>query len=44
MNGTFEGAPDAHAVQPLYALKLAEAVNMAISASIDGESVTIKAG
>ncbi|MCG6858999.1 MAG: histidine phosphotransferase [Salaquimonas sp.] len=44
MNGTFEGAPDAHAVQPLYTLKLAEAVNMAVSASIDGESVTIKAG
>jgi len=43
MNGTSEGFPDAHSVQPLYTLKLAESAGMEISAAVDGESVTIKA-
>jgi len=44
LNGSFAEQLDAHAVQPLYTLKLAEAAGMAITATIAGESVTIKAG
>lgn len=43
MNGTFADPIDAHAVQPLYTLKLAEAAGMEISATVSGDSVVIKA-
>ncbi|GIL01994.1 MAG: histidine phosphotransferase [Alphaproteobacteria bacterium] len=43
LSGTFAGTLDAHAIQPLYTLKLAEAAGMAISATASGESVMIEA-
>ncbi len=42
LNGTFEEHMDAHAVQPLYTLKLAEAAGINVSVSIDGETVTFR--
>ena len=42
LNGTFEEHMDAHAVQPLYTLKLAEAAGIHVSVSIDGERVTFR--
>ncbi len=42
LNGTFEEHMDAHAVQPLYTLKLAEAAGIHVSVSIDGETVTFR--
>lgn len=38
------GAIDAHAIQPVYAGMVARAADMDIAISIDGETVTIKAG
>lgn len=43
LNGTFSEQLDAHAVQPLYTLKLAEAAGMEMSAVLEGESVIFKA-
>ncbi|MGB7286835.1 MAG: histidine phosphotransferase family protein [Salaquimonas sp.] len=43
LNGTFEENLDAHAVQPLYTLKLAEAAGLAVSASLQGEDVVFTA-
>lgn len=43
LNGTFSEQLDAHAVQPLYALKLAEAAGMKVSATLNGESVVFSA-
>ena len=43
LNGTFEENLDAHAVQPLYALKLAEAAGLEVSASLQDESVVFTA-
>jgi histidine phosphotransferase ChpT len=42
LNGAFEEHMDAHAVQPLYTLKLAEAAGVNVSVSIDGETVTFR--
>ncbi len=42
LNGAFEEHVDAHAVQPLYTLKLAEAAGINVSVSIDGETVTFR--
>ncbi len=42
LNGAFEEHMDAHAVQPLYTLKLAEAAGINVSVSIDGETVTFR--
>lgn len=43
LNGTFEEQLDAHAVQPLYTLKLAENAGMEVSAILQDESVIFKA-
>ena len=43
LNGTFSEQLDAHAVQPLYALKLAQAASMEVSATLNGESVVFSA-
>ena len=42
LNGAFEEHMDAHAVQPLYTLKLAEAAGIKVSVSIDGKTVTFR--
>lgn len=44
LNGSFGEQLDAHAVQPLYTLKLAEAASMSVSATLSGESVIFTAG
>ncbi|MFZ1813962.1 MAG: histidine phosphotransferase family protein [Rhizobiaceae bacterium] len=44
LNGTFSEQLDAHAVQPLYTLKLAEAAGMEVKATLSGESVVFTAG
>ena len=44
LNGRFDEQLDAHAVQPLYALKLAEAAKFEIAAMVSGESVVFSAG
>lgn len=43
INGQFEDHLDAHAVQPLYALKLAESAGYEVGATISGESVVFSA-
>jgi len=43
LNGTFEENLDAHAVQPLYTLKLAEAAGLSVSAILEGEDVVFTA-
>ncbi|MFK7902282.1 MAG: histidine phosphotransferase ChpT [Nitratireductor sp.] len=43
LNGTFEEQLDAHAVQPLYTLKLAEAAEMEVSAVLVDEKVVFSA-
>lgn len=43
LNGTFEENLDAHAVQPLYALKLAESAGLEVTVSLADESVVFKA-
>lgn len=43
LNGTFDEQLDAHAVQPLYTLKLAESAGMQVSAILQDESVVFKA-
>jgi histidine phosphotransferase ChpT len=42
LSGTFNGTVDAHVVQQVYALKLAEAAGVAITATAQGESVMFK--
>lgn len=42
LNGTFEEDIDAHAVQPVYTLKLAEAAGMTLSARLEGEDVVFE--
>jgi len=44
LNGTYQGQVDAHAVQPLYTLKLAEATGLAVTATLTGDSVVFRAG
>jgi len=43
ISGTHTGPLDAHAVQPLYTLKLAEAAGMKVTATASGENVVLKA-
>lgn len=43
MNGTFSEQLDAHAVQPLYLLKLAEAAGMKLDVRLEGEGVQFQA-
>lgn len=43
LNGTFEETLDAHAIQPVYTLKLAEASNIEVSAKLEGENVVFEA-
>lgn len=43
LNGSFEENLDAHAVQPLYTLKLAEEAGLDVSAVLEGESVVFNA-
>lgn len=43
LNGTFEEQLDAHAVQPLYTLKLAQAAGLSVSSVLDGEAVIFTA-
>lgn len=43
LNGTFEEDLDAHAIQPVYTLSLANEAAMEISAHIDGENVVLEA-
>lgn len=42
LNGTFDDHLDAHAAQPLYTLKLAEAANITVTAKLDGEDVVFE--
>jgi len=43
LNGTFEETIDAHAIQPIYTLQLAEAAGLAVSVKLEGESVVFSA-
>jgi hypothetical protein len=43
LSGHFEEQLDAHAVQPLYTLKLAEAAGYEVTATLSGDSVVFKA-
>lgn len=43
LNGHFEENLDAHAVQPLYTLKLAEAAGMEVTATLGGDAVVFSA-
>jgi len=43
LNGTFEEDIDAHAIQPIYTLQLAQSAKYDVSAHLDGESVTFEA-
>lgn len=43
LNGQFDDQLDAHAVQPLYTLKLAQAAGFEVSATLTGESVVFAA-
>lgn len=43
LNGVFEEDVDAHAVQPIYTLRLAEAAGMEVTAILEGEDVVFEA-
>jgi histidine phosphotransferase ChpT len=43
LNGTFEENLDAHAIQPVYTLQLAESANMETTARLEGENVVFEA-
>lgn len=43
LNGTFEETLDAHAIQPVYTLQLAEASQMDVTARLEGEEVVFEA-
>lgn len=43
LNGTFDEAIDAHAIQPVYTLQLAESVGFSVTAKLEGESVVFEA-
>ncbi|MEO0328002.1 MAG: histidine phosphotransferase family protein [Pseudomonadota bacterium] len=43
MNGEFDEAIDAHAIQPIYTLQLANAEGLTVNVSVDGENVTFSA-
>ena len=42
LNGTFEEELDAHAIQPVYTLQLAQAAEMEVSARLEGENVVFE--
>ncbi len=44
LNGTFEDNIDAHAIQPIYTLKLAQDAGMSVSVVLAGEDVVFSAG
>ncbi|MCB1386447.1 MAG: histidine phosphotransferase [Nitratireductor sp.] len=44
LSGNHEEALDAHSVQPLYTLKLAESEGLAVSVALEGEDVVFTAG
>lgn len=44
LNGEFEETIDAHAIQPIYTLQLAEAAEMSVTAIANGEDVVFEAG
>lgn len=43
LNGEFDEAIDAHAIQPIYTLQLAEAAGLSISVKLEGEDVVFSA-
>ncbi len=43
LNGTFNEDLDAHAIQPVYMMKLAESENMTVSAKLTGNEVKLRA-
>ena len=43
LNGTFEEAIDAHAIQPIYTLQLAESEEIDVTAKLSGEDVVFEA-
>ena len=43
LNGTFEETLDAHAIQPVYTLQLAEASQIDVTARLEGEDVVFEA-
>jgi len=43
LNGTFEETLDAHAIQPVYTLQLAQASQMEVTARLEGEDVVFLA-
>lgn len=44
LNGEFEEIIDAHAIQPIYTLQLAESAGMSVTAILSGEDVVFEAG
>ena len=43
LNGTFDETLDAHAIQPVYTLQLAESSNMEVTARLEGDDVVFQA-
>ncbi|MEM7068229.1 MAG: histidine phosphotransferase family protein [Pseudomonadota bacterium] len=43
LNGTFEEAIDAHAIQPIYTLQLAQSAGLNVTVSVDGDSIVFSA-
>ena len=43
LNGTFDETIDAHAIQPIYTLQLAEAAGLSVTVKLEGESVVFSA-
>ena len=43
LNGTLEGDMTAHAIQPYYAILLAQETGLTLSAKVDGEDVVLAA-
>ena len=43
LNGTFDETIDAHAIQPIYTLQLAQSSGLEVSARLEGESVIFEA-
>lgn len=43
LGGSYSEQPDAHAIQPIYTLKLAETAGMSVSVNINGEAIVFTA-
>ena len=43
LNGTLEGDMTAHAIQPYYAILLAQETGLTLSAKVDGEDIVLSA-